>query len=316
MTHHYELASSQEKKRLPQWVQASTLMERWNVGAEELASYIFQHELRAYDIQGCKWIIPDPASQTPQYKQHGYITHEKLVIYNNYAIDAQKSMLDALMKFDEEDVISFERQHPELLKDRPVLSSLEESQYMFINEGDTWRVRYQGIERTFKHKIGFSCVHFLLQRPREVIHVSDLYLTIKGKPSLSNSNPVSHDDDLSTGFELNVDKLEDSYRNEIKQKAIEIEKEFQKAIDEGDYDRAEKLEDDRESIKKQLNISFREYGGPMTQKPQKNVRKAITRCYESIEKELSELASHLRNSIRTGYQCSYEPKGDSIKWVT
>jgi len=85
------------------------------------------------------------------------------------------------------------------------------------------------------------------------------------------------------------------------------------------WDRFKELEEDREKIIQYLSSNFSLKGQPrktgVASKARVNVKRAIDRALEKIEESLPALGSHLRSSIRTGYQCNYRPDGETpISW--
>lgn len=198
--------------------------------------------------------------------------------------------------------------------------------YVFCRAQGIWAIRFGVNTIHLEDRKGLYYIESLLQNPKKEIDATDLY-RITEKQTASNT-PYSGmgEERLEEEGMVSLPELEDPLIASDKKSKKVLEKRLEKIKEEKEeaesfqnWDRVEKLEEEREKIIQYLGSNFGLRGKPRetgaANKARLNVKRAIERALEKIEKSLPALGSHLRSSIRTGYQCSYRPDGDTpISW--
>jgi hypothetical protein len=222
------------------------------------------------------------------------------------------------------------------------------SENVFRDEGQNWRITFQGKTISMRNTKGLQCIAFLLRHPRKQFHVLNLVREVDGIPLKSADKGHKK----STLAELRAKWKEKERQNEdlkkilaekwksadsslisieeddpildfqamaeINNKLNWLEEQIEEAMNENDIGKEDYLKAEKKAILEHLsqasNISgksrqFIDEG----EKARKRVAVAIRRALEAIEKENTDLWRHLNSYINTGYHCSYEPSED-IEW--
>jgi hypothetical protein len=193
---------------------------------------------------------------------------------------------------------------------------------LFRDKGEYWQITYEGTVTGIRGVKGLFYLQYLLLRPEERIHVSNL--AALGEDYWSSSQvgmPGAASADL--GFECRL--LGDSGRvldrratQEYKARLIELRAELDEASQWADLERADSIRREIQFLTNQLAAAYGLTGRPRKSgDPIERVRKAVTNrirdTIERISKQHPSLGRHLAKTIRTGSYCSYSPE-HSIGW--
>jgi hypothetical protein len=173
------------------------------------------------------------------------------------------------------------------------------SENSFVREGDVWALTYNGHTARIRHSKGMSDLARLLEQPRREFHVLDL---------VADGPVVAHGDAGP--------QLDDRAREEYKRRLVELEAEIDDADHHADAGRSELLAAERDALLTELSGAYGLGGrARRTGDPAERARSAVTQRIRDavgrIEREHADLGRHLRNSVRTGSFCAYEPERET-----
>jgi AAA ATPase domain len=170
----------------------------------------------------------------------------------------------------------------------------------FRRTGDRWLVVWSGEPVQLPDSKGMRDISALLARPSAEVHVSDL-----------------------TGGRVGVDRaagevLDRRARDEYRRRLAELDAELAEAEANHDRGRVEKARIERDFFVAELSAAVGLGGRPRVQgddveRARKAVAGRIKQALDRIESVDARLGRHLRNSIRTGTTCSYEPE-QQVDW--
>lgn len=80
-----------------------------------MAYLIFNFDLKAYDINRADWIDPHPGSDAWMAGPNVFISRTDLARVASKPIEEQKIILSRMIRFDQEDIEAFEKEHKELV---------------------------------------------------------------------------------------------------------------------------------------------------------------------------------------------------------
>lgn len=170
---------------------------------------------------------------------------------------------------------------------------------VFRREGDLWTVAFEGTAIHLPDAKGLGDIARLLRRPGVEMHALDLV----------NSN-VSEGD---TGATLDA-RARDEYRARLS----ELEADLEEAEAGNDVARGEAITGEREFLLREISAAFglggrARRGGDAAERARAAVAWRIRATLKKLELVHPALARHLRNSLRTGVFCSYQPE-QPIDW--
>jgi hypothetical protein len=170
----------------------------------------------------------------------------------------------------------------------------------FRRTGDGWMVAWSGDGTRVPDSKGMRDLAVLLARPGVEVHVSDL-----------------------TGGRAGVDRgtgevLDRRARAEYRRRLVELDAEVAEAEADHDRGRLEQARVERDFLVAELSAAVGLGGRPRTrgddvERARKAVAGRIKQAIDRVEAADARLGRHLRNSIRTGTTCSYEPEG-RVDW--
>lgn len=226
------------------------------------------------------------------------------------------------------------------------LQKISGLQNVFYQQGDSWRVKFQGEETLVSDKTGMQTIHHLLKNEDQPVSASELDSLESPKEASGQTSSMSHrqreEEGLSTSPGEILDREEREHnraqRETLKESLKEIEEriaEIDRKMEEirggssadpagitGDSDahlyRLDKqrsdLEDDRERLKKSLAEYQKTKESKQRKRLKQRVQKRINRCVKHIKDAGHvSLAEHLDDSISTGKTCAYKPR-ESLSW--
>ncbi|MFP3900433.1 MAG: ATP-binding protein [Acidimicrobiia bacterium] len=215
------------------------------------------------------------------------------------AEDRERALVLARQALDSYEALGLERLAAELRDAHVGLEgpTATPSGASLVREGDTWAVTFEGVTIRVRHAKGIADLAVLLARPHQEVHVR----TLEGVDHLSlpsSTQAVSDDTALA------------QYRERL----TDLEDEIEEAEANADIGRTERLRAEREALVDELAHAAG-LGGrarPTADDPDERLRKAVSARVKAsitrIEGLHPSLGRHLRNSVNTGYLCSYTPE--------
>jgi AAA ATPase-like protein len=162
----------------------------------------------------------------------------------------------------------------------------------FRRDGMVWAVAYDGVQAYVPHAKGMHDIAVLLAHPGQPVSASDLAGTItrsRGEPTLDRQALAA-------------------YRARLR----DLDDDIAEADSNNDPERAARARAERDALVAELTRSVGRGGRPRrlgddTEKARKTVTIRIQRALRLLDSHHPALASHLRETVRTGTACSYQP---------
>ncbi len=161
---------------------------------------------------------------------------------------------------------------------------------------------------------GFSVIHHLLSRPREVVSALELGGLLDGASSISAGSPTAID------FGDAGPMLDAESKKQYRLRLEELEADLDAARRFNDIGRVEQLSDEMEfleaEMRRAVGLSQRDRKASSTsERARIRITNAIRAAVSRIETHHPTLGAHLKLSIKTGAVCSYRPDpAVEIKW--
>ena len=165
-------------------------------------------------------------------------------------------------------------------------------------DGERWKVRFQGVESLLENCVGLEYIHILLQNQGKNMVLEEL---------LSEQKKV-----MVKFFGSDLIHKEQA-RSDYKKRLREIEQERDQAEKNNDEAALERLEGEKGSIIKQLELEYFGHKKKLksdSDKARGSIGNAILRAIERINKNIPGLANHLKEAIKkphSGISQSYNP---------
>jgi hypothetical protein len=166
-----------------------------------------------------------------------------------------------------------------------------------VREGDTWTFAFDGTTVRVRHAKGIADLAVLLAHPDREVHVAMLE---GGAGPRWQSAPQPRLDSTAVG----------QYRERLR----DLEEELDEADRHGDVVRAERLAAERDALVQELTHAFglggraRDVASDANERLRKAVSARVKATIDRLEELNPALGRHLRNSVRTGFWCSYQPE--------
>jgi non-specific serine/threonine protein kinase len=175
---------------------------------------------------------------------------------------------------------------------------------LFINQGDYWKISYQGSQAILKATRGLRCLSCLLRHPGREFHVRELIAFLAETPFASR---LAETDAI----------LDSKAKAEYKLRLDDLRGDLQEAERFGDDYRAARARAEIDLLAQQLaatvGLGGRDRRAPSdSERARSAVTKRIKEAINRIGKAIPLLGRHLATRIRTGYYCSYSPDPDSV----
>lgn len=250
--------------------------------------------------------------------------------------EAEEIAMRALNDLEEE--LAEKRQYLELLQTKAAIEGVkltltdEAQKIEEITEGNVFR--HEGRSSSWTISFAKGTIHppvgmkglvyiqYLLEHQREHMSVADL-AALTEKQAVSEAGEMlrkmsreqlEEEEGLTTLPEIDDagEAADKQTRTQSKARLKEIAAEKKEANTDEDWDRLEKLEEDEDDIARYLSSRFNIKGRPRKlqsriEQKRINVKRAIDRAIDRIADEHSALGTHLKESIKTGFDCSYRP---------
>jgi hypothetical protein len=178
-------------------------------------------------------------------------------------------------------------------------------------EGDFWRIGYEGTNVLIRHSRGLALLAHLIRNPGQEIHVSALdAITPSGGSAVARRAPAP-DGGVPPARGDEGEVLDAQARTEYRRRITEIRAELEEADASRDLGRAETLRAELQLLEDELRGASRR--GRRAPRDIERLRVAITHrirdAVAQIAKHHPTLGAHLSASVSTGYRCVYRPGG-------
>jgi hypothetical protein len=190
---------------------------------------------------------------------------------------------------------------------RSALATTSSNACAFRQEGDSWRLVFDGKTATAKHTKGMLYIRYLLEiAPRQVPTVQ---LRQVADPEFQPHLLGSAGEDLDNTF-----------LKQLHERLGEIDAELDEANDQQDFGRQSDLVEEQERLNERLHSSVGLRGrirkaDDDLERNRKSVGNAISTSIRNIAEVHPELGRHLKAHISKGDQCAYRPK-PGMAWAT
>jgi predicted ATPase len=187
----------------------------------------------------------------------------------------------------------------------------------FVLNGEYWTVGRGATTFSLKNVLGLGYIYCLLKSPGEEFYALDLEAgdVSSAAPSAVRSGARMPRDDWDFSIHRSEDAgpiLDAQAKQEYKRRILELKEELEELREKGDYERAEKVESEIESIAQQLAQAVGLGGrdrraGSTAERARLNVSRAIRAAIQKISEHDVSLGEFFGARIRTGSFCSFVP---------
>jgi tetratricopeptide (TPR) repeat protein len=172
-------------------------------------------------------------------------------------------------------------------------------------DGRVWLLEWRGRRSTVPDSKGVRDLAVLLARPGQAVPVLDLAAAAGGPPA------------AAAGADLGP-VLDDTARRAYRHRLAELDGEIDEAESDADLGRLERLRSERSLLTDELTAALGLGGrariaGDPVERARKAVTMRIRAAINTIGAHDDALARHLRNAVRTGRLCCYEPE-NPVTW--
>jgi hypothetical protein len=172
-------------------------------------------------------------------------------------------------------------------------------------DGRVWVIEWHGRRSTVPDSKGVRDLAVLLVRPGQAMPVLELVAAAGGPPA------------AIAGADLGP-LIDDTARRAYRRRLSELDRDIDEADSAADLGRLERLRSERSLLVGQLTAAFGLGGrARIAGDPVERARKAVTMRLRAAISAIGEaddaLARHLRNTVRTGRLCGYEPESP-VTW--
>jgi tetratricopeptide (TPR) repeat protein len=191
----------------------------------------------------------------------------------------------------------------------------------FRREGEYWTIAYGGEVVRLRGAKGLGDIAFLLASPGREVHVADLIAVSEGiaiDARAESYAAMSAEQLAESGLAASAGSSVDSgvdprARAEYRARLADLHQELEDAERSNDVGRASRVRAELDFIAGELVSAYglggrARKGGDPVERARKTVGFRIRDAITKIERVHPALARHLRNSIRTGTFCGYEPE--------
>jgi hypothetical protein len=187
---------------------------------------------------------------------------------------------------------------------------------VLAQEGDVWRITYEGTTIRVRHSRGLALLSLLLRHPGEELHVQMLDSLVPSAGAGNERTPVNPDalpaNGMSIGFGDAGPVIDERARADYRRRLAELRRELEDAERCNDPGRATAARVEMEQLGDELRAATG-LGGRARRASSDvdRVRIAVSRRIRAAIEQLGKLhpalGEHLDRSIRTGFTCCYSP---------
>ena len=173
--------------------------------------------------------------------------------------------------------------------------------------GQVWLVEWRGRRSTVPDCKGIRDLAVLLARPGQPVPALELVEATGGPPAAAAGGSLGP-------------VLDATARRAYRQRLADLEGELAEAEENADLGRLERLRAERSMLAAELAGALglggrARFAGDPAERARKAVTMRIRAAISAVAAQDDALARHLRNAIRTGRLCSYQPE-ETVSWRT
>ena len=173
--------------------------------------------------------------------------------------------------------------------------------------GQVWLVEWRGRRSTVPDCKGIRDLAVLLARPGQPVPALELVEAAGGPPAAAAGGSLGP-------------VLDATARRAYQQRLADLEGELAEAEENADLGRLERLRAERSMLAAELAAALglggrARFAGDPAERARKAVTMRIRAAISAVAAQDDALARHLRNAIRTGRLCSYQPE-ETVSWRT
>jgi hypothetical protein len=173
--------------------------------------------------------------------------------------------------------------------------------------GQVWLVEWRGRRSTVPDCKGIRDLAVLLSRPGQPVPALELVEAAGGPPAAAAGGSLGP-------------VLDATARRAYQQRLADLEGELAEAEENADLGRLERLRAERSMLAAELAGALglggrARFAGDPAERARKAVTMRIRAAISAVAEQDDALARHLRNAIRTGRLCSYQPE-ETVRWQT
>jgi hypothetical protein len=197
---------------------------------------------------------------------------------------------------------------------------------VFRRAGEFYTLTFDGKTVNMGERDGLAYIHELLAHPATPFTASDLHERLGSRTSGVGSGlmlaAIDHDAraaGLRPATPATSDAvLDEQAKAEYRERLRELDDGIREAESNNDLERLHRAREEREFLRRQLSQAVG-IGGRDRQtadrlkRPRQAVQKAISSVIRDLAKEHPPLAHHLKNNVKTGTTCVYEPE-HLVRW--
>jgi tetratricopeptide (TPR) repeat protein len=189
-------------------------------------------------------------------------------------------------------------------------------QAMFRREGDYWTIAYEGKTWRLKDAKGLHYVAYLLAHPGEEIRALHLVTRLGGggdeTVEKASAEDIARSDTVAGNLGHAGEILDAQAKAAYGRRLAELQEELEEARELGNEERAEKAEDEKEALGRELRGAIGLAGrdrrsASATERGRIAVTKAIRLSLNKIAENDASLGKLLSTTIKTGTVCAYVP---------
>jgi hypothetical protein len=173
--------------------------------------------------------------------------------------------------------------------------------------GQVWLVEWRGRRSTVPDSKGIRDLAVLLARPGQPVPALELVEAAGGPPAAAAGGSLGP-------------VLDATARHAYKQRLADLEDDLAEAEDNADLGQLERLRAERSMLAAELAGALglggrTRFAGDPAERARKAVTMRIRAAISAVAEQDDGLARHLRNAVRTGRLCSYQPE-EAVSWQT
>ena len=198
--------------------------------------------------------------------------------------------------------------------------SAPEEGAVFRQEGNFWRITFEGKTILMQRSRGLSLLVHLLRNPGKEIHVAALDGLIPSDAAMPPRSASTVDGEITHDLGDAGEILDPQAKTAYRRRMADLRSVLEDAEACNDPGRASAARAELEAITEQLSEAIGLAGrsrraSSSADRARVAISRRIRAAIAQIAKDHPSLGAHLTSSIRTGYYCSYEP-ADTLVWQT
>ena len=204
--------------------------------------------------------------------------------------------------------------------DTPVATEPKETEAIFVREGDTWKLGWEGQSMRLRQQRGLEFIAAMLQHPNEEIHARTLMSASPAPATDATTRAALASGDLAIADDGGLEVLDDQALQAFRSRFEQARNELAEAEANHDLGRVEILQHEIDFLAQELAGATGLQGrkrrtGSDNERARVAVRKRVKAALDRIRRDLPGMHAHLSASLRTGSVCRYSPESP-VAWAS